>query len=230
MATRNHYAVLGVPRSESAGGIRAAFRDLVKRHHPDRPGVDDANRFREIVDAYRALADPEIRRAYDEDLRRQDQGETVRIRRGRPVAGGWVEPEPLVPEPLDVFGAREDVRPSFDALFERMLRNFTGRSVPKAERPEAITCQVLLTPEEAARGGILPIRFPAFRACATCGGSGHTMLFPCLDCGASGIVEEPATVRIRIPPGVASGSRFTAPLSGIRIGNLVLEVLIRVGR
>jgi DnaJ-class molecular chaperone len=230
MATRNHYAVLGVPRTESAGGIRAAFRDLVKRHHPDRAGVQDANRFREIVDAYRALADPEIRRAYDEDLRRHEQGDPVRIRRGRPVGAGWAEPEPLVPEPLDVFGAPEEIRPSFDALFERMLRNFTGRGVPKAERPEAITCQVLLTPEEAARGGVLPIQFPVFEPCASCGGSGHTMLFPCLDCSASGIVEVPATVRIRIPPGVASGSRFTTSLSGIGIGNLVLEVLIRVGR
>jgi DnaJ-class molecular chaperone len=176
------------------------------------------------------LGDPELRKAYDEDLRRQEQGDTVRIGRGRPAAGDWAEPEPLVPEPLDVFGAPEEIRPSFDALFERMLRNFTGRAVPKAERAEPITCQVLLTPEEAVRGGILPIRFPVFEPCRTCGGSGHTMLFPCLDCAASGIVEAPTTVRIRIPPGVHSGSRFTAPLARIGLRNLVLEVLIRVGR
>jgi DnaJ-class molecular chaperone len=229
VATRNHYVVLGVPRGESKAGIRTAFRDLVKRHHPDQSGVEDANRFREVVEAYRVLEDPETRRAHDEDLRRQDRGETVRIPRRRPVVGGWADPEPLVSEPLDVFGAPEEVWPSLDALFERMLRNFTGRGVPKAERPEAITCEVLLTPEEALRGGILPIRLPAFEPCSACGGSGHTMLFPCLDCSASGIVEVPATFRIHIPPRVASGSRVTAPLSGIRIRNLVLEVLIRVG-
>jgi DnaJ-class molecular chaperone len=230
MATRNHYAVLGLPRTESAAGIRAAFRDLVKPYHPDRARVEHANRFREVVEAYRVLGDPEVRRAYDEDLRRLEQGAAVRVRRGRPTAGGWVEPEPLVPEPLDVFGAPEEIRPSFDALFERMLRNFTGRGVPKAERAEPITCQVVLTPEEAVRGGVLPIRFPVFEPCPSCGGSGHTMVFPCLDCGASGIVEALATVRIRIPPGVRSGSRFTAPLAGIGIRNLVLEVLVRVGR
>jgi molecular chaperone DnaJ len=230
MGTRNHYAVLGVPRAESTAGIRAAFRDLVKHHHPDRAGVEDAKRFREVVEAYRVLADPESRRAYDEDLRRLEQHDPVRIRRARPGGRGWVEPEPLVSEPLDVFGAPEEIRPSVDALFERMLRNFTGRGVPKAERPESITCQVLLTPEEAVRGGGLPIRFPVFEPCAVCGGSGHTMLFPCLDCGASGVVEATATVQLRIPPGVRSGSRFTAPLTRIGIHNLVLEVLIRVGR
>jgi len=229
MPVRSHYSVLGVPRSESAEGIRAAFRDLVKRHHPDRAGGEDANRFREVVEAYRVLADPVARRVYDEDLRRQQQGDPVRIRRGRRATGGWVEPEPLVPEPLDVFGAPEEVRPSLDALYERMLRNFTGRGVPKAEQAEPITCQILLTPDEAVRGGVLPIRFPVFGPCPTCGGSGHTMLFSCLDCGARGLVEMPATVRIRIPPGVSSGSRFTTPLAEIGIRNLVLEVLVRVG-
>jgi hypothetical protein len=45
-----------------------------------------------------------------------------------------------------------------------------------------------------------------------------------------GIVEEPATIRIRIPPGVRSGSRFAASLADLGIGNLVLEVLVRIGR
>jgi molecular chaperone DnaJ len=230
MATRNHYTVLGLPRTESAAGIRAAVRDLVKRRHPDQAGVEHANRFREVVEAYRVLGDPEVRSAYDEDLRRSEPSAAGRVRRGRPTVGGWVEPEPLVPEPLDVFGAREEIRPCFDALFERILRNFTGRAVPKAERAEPITCQVLLTPEEAVRGGVLPIRLPVFEPCPTCGGRGHTSLFPCLDCGATGIVEAPATLRIRIPPRTRSGSRFTASLAGIGIRNLVLEVLVRVGR
>jgi hypothetical protein len=33
MAIKNYYVVLGVPPSESASGIRAAFRELAKRYH-----------------------------------------------------------------------------------------------------------------------------------------------------------------------------------------------------
>ena len=229
MAVRDHYALLGVPRTENAAGIRAAFRDLVKPYHPDRAGPEGAERFREVSEAYRVLGDPALRGTYDEDLRRAEGGGAVRIRRGRPAGAGWVEPEPLVPEPLAVFGAPDEIRPSFEALLERFLRNFTGRAVPKAERPEGLTCNVVLSSEEAARGGVLPIQVPVFAHCPTCSGTGRSWYFPCIDCGATGIVEEPATIRIRIPPGVRAGSRFAASLADLGIGNLVLEVLVRIG-
>jgi len=38
MAPNDDYLVLGVPRDESAQGIRSAFRDLARRRHPDRAG------------------------------------------------------------------------------------------------------------------------------------------------------------------------------------------------
>lgn len=230
MAVRDHYASLGVGRTESAAGIRAAFRDLVKRYHPDRAGPEGAERFREVAEAYRVLGDPALRRAHDDDLRRAEGVEAVRIRRGRPAGGDWVEPEPLVPEPLDVLGTPDEIQPSFEALFDRLLRNFTGRAVPKAERTEGLTCNVVLSPEEAARGGVLPIQVPVFARCPSCSGTGHGWAFPCIDCGATGIVTEPATIRIRIPPGVRSGSRFAASLAHLGIGNLALEVLVRIGR
>jgi hypothetical protein len=47
-------------------------------------------------------------------------------------------PEPLVPEPLSIFRSFETVHPSFDELFERFLRNFTGIGIPKAERVAAL--------------------------------------------------------------------------------------------
>jgi HSP20 family molecular chaperone IbpA len=43
-------------------GIRAAFRDLARKHHPDIAGPRGAPAFREAVEAYRALSDPEARR------------------------------------------------------------------------------------------------------------------------------------------------------------------------
>ena len=38
MLRKDYYLILGIPRSESATGIRAAYRDLAKRHHPDVAG------------------------------------------------------------------------------------------------------------------------------------------------------------------------------------------------
>ena len=35
MDGRTYYMILGVPRTESPGGIRSAYRDLARRLHPD---------------------------------------------------------------------------------------------------------------------------------------------------------------------------------------------------
>jgi curved DNA-binding protein CbpA len=38
MDGRTYYMILGVPRTESPGGIRSAYRDLAKKMHPDVAG------------------------------------------------------------------------------------------------------------------------------------------------------------------------------------------------
>ena len=223
MATRDYYVTLGVPRTETAAGIRSAFRDLAKRHHPDRSGSEDSEAFREVVEAYRVLADPRLRERYDERLRRQEGApEQVVIRRA--------SAEPLTREPVPLFGRPESARPSPEAMFDRLVRNFTRIGVPKAERVEPLNCDVVLSPEEAARGGVLPISVPVFEACPECAGSGHTWLFPCLCCGQSGLVEEAVTVRLEIPPMVRAGTVIDLPLEEFGVRNFRLQIFIHISR
>ena len=55
MGRKSYYMVLGVSRTESPSGIRQAFRELVKRYHPDRVGPQGLRFFQEIVEAHRVL-------------------------------------------------------------------------------------------------------------------------------------------------------------------------------
>jgi len=63
------YAVLGVPRDATLRQVKAAYRKLAKRHHPDACLGDPeaAARLRDITDAYTILSDPVLRQAYDRD-------------------------------------------------------------------------------------------------------------------------------------------------------------------
>ena len=45
------------------------------------------------------------------------------------------------------------VRPSFEEMFDRLVRNFTGIRVPKGERIQELNVEVILTPDEASMGG-----------------------------------------------------------------------------
>lgn len=68
MSVRTYYEILGVVRTADPAGIRDAFHELARRHHPDRAGPQQTARFQQIVEAYDTLSDPEQRAAYDRKL------------------------------------------------------------------------------------------------------------------------------------------------------------------
>jgi DnaJ-class molecular chaperone len=234
---RTYYVVLGVPPDESAEGIRAAFRDRAKQLHPDRSGSESEDAFRELQQAYQVLSDPSRRRRYDAELHRAERPpERGRDRDSRRSPEPLVNApyvEPLIPEdgsddPVSLFRDFQTIRPSDEALRDRLRRNFTGRDVPKAEHAEALTVELELNAEQALRGGTVPLAIPVARECPACDGARSAGVFPCVHCGQSGWIEDEQTVRVRIPPGVRSGSVTELPLDGLGIENLYLRLLVRV--
>ena len=225
MEAKNYYLVLGVSRTESAEAIRARYRDLARALHPDRAGARSTGAFQEVTEAYRILADPAARRRHNDELARAANASPV-----DPVASTasrrWETPWRR--DPLSILGApHEAVRPSLDALIERLFRNFTGIGVPKSERSEALTFEVVLTPAEAARGGAVSFGVPALEWCRVCRG-GRIWLFPCARCGGQGVSVAEHTVRVAIPPMVRQGMVLEVPLQDIGVQNLYLRLLVRI--
>ena len=64
---KDPYETLGVQRTADEAAIRAAYRKLAKKHHPDvNPGkADAASRFGEISSAYDLLSDKDKRARFD---------------------------------------------------------------------------------------------------------------------------------------------------------------------
>jgi DnaJ-class molecular chaperone len=226
MIRKNYYVILGVPHGETTRGIQAAFRELAKRYHPDRAGPDATAKFQDIREAYDVLSDPEKRRRYNDELEREHAA--VRTRPEPIYSRPYPRPEPLIPERRSVLRDFQTIRPSFDALFERIARNFTGHGIPKAERLESLNVEVLLSPDEAAWGTEIPVGVPVLYSCPDCHGFGHVALFPCIECEGQGFVEDEETVTIRIPPITADRAVFEIPIEGLGISNLYLRLFTRV--
>jgi molecular chaperone DnaJ len=227
MAIKDFYIILGVSRTESPAGIRGAFRELAKIYHPDRVGPEATQKFQEIAEAYEVLSDPEKRQQYNHTLR---DSETIRIteRAERIAPGRRYAAEPLAPTPMSVLHDFRTIGPSFDALFDRMLRNFTGSAVPKDEQIDELNIEVVLSALEAARGAVAPIAVPVFHTCSLCHGSGRGWLFPCMACAGRGMIERQTTISVRIPAMVGDRTVIEVPLETLGVHYFLLRLYIRV--
>jgi DnaJ-class molecular chaperone len=224
MLRKNYYLTLGIARHESVEGIRQAFREIATRYHPDRVGAERSRFFQEILEAYHVLADPERRRGYDLGLHHAEAG-----------AGGW-EAAPSgsavgfgdVPQTISILRILSIKDAPFEAALARVSGALTGAEVAAKDFPEGLNATVTLTPDEAARGGVLLLGVPSCSPCEECGGAGQDGIFPCRLCDGEGLLEEEETVRVPIPPRVGDGTVMAFPLRGLGLHNYYLRLHVRV--
>ena len=224
MLRRSYYLTLGVSRYSTTRGIRAAFLELIKRYNPDRLGAARAHFFQEILDAYHVLADPERRRQYDRGL---DDAVAEPDRSPSAISMGDDYPTNLPQSPAIFLSfAIKDV--VFQAALAQISCRLTSTLAPMKESPTALIARVVLSTDEAARGGILSLNLPTCSPCESCGGSGCEGSFSCRRCDGEGLIEEEETVRVQFAPMVGDGAAIDVPLRGLGVHNFYLRVNIRV--
>lgn len=59
----DYYNTLGISKSASEADIKAAYRKMAMKHHPDRGG--DEKKFKEVTEAYETLSDPQKKQMFD---------------------------------------------------------------------------------------------------------------------------------------------------------------------
>src|SRR5688572_7717364 len=67
MAQKDYYKTLGIDKKATHDEIKAAFKSLAKKYHPDRNEGNKAaeEKFKEVSEAYEVLGDVEKRKKYD---------------------------------------------------------------------------------------------------------------------------------------------------------------------
>ncbi len=204
----NPYEVLDVPVDAGSEDIKAAYRKLALRYHPDRnPGDREAEeRFKQISEAYAVLRDPETRARFD----RYGSGPGE-------VAGGY-QPDLTSVDWQSVFreadihidwstrgAAPRTGNAVFDTLFGMVTGMFRNAGLLPGETREV---SVRIPFELARGGGVRRVRVPPPIACPTCHGTRVVDGAECPDCAGSGVRKIGSDVEVSVPAGVKPGTRL----------------------
>jgi molecular chaperone DnaJ len=242
------YAVLGVARDASPEEIKKAYRRLARQLHPD-VNPDEEERFKEVTKAYEVLSDPQKRELHDLG--------------GDPFStGGGFGSGFGFSDIMDAFfgagggatrGPRPRQRRGQDALIrvDLELADATFGVTRELQVDTAVTCPT------CSGGGARPGTSPrtcdvchgrgevqqvtrsflgqvmTSRPCAACQGFGTVIPDPCQECGGDGRVRSRRSLKVKIPPGVDTGTRIQltgegeAGPGGGPAGDLFVEIVER---
>ncbi|MGD8385691.1 MAG: DnaJ domain-containing protein [Desulfobacteraceae bacterium] len=215
---QDYYVVLGIGKGASLEKIKKAYRSVVKKHHPDvTPSQESKERFLKIREAYEILSDETKRRQYDAALEREGSSlrgrhkpEIVRARNAQ-----WNEME-------DRFFS------STDEFLEGFLPGFFDPG-PRRGQAKDLYYEAILTPMEAARGGLFPIPIPVLEPCPRCGKSGVWEDLFCPVCRGYGRVRREREITLSIPPNVTHGTKITVSLEDIGLRDVDLNMVFYIG-
>ncbi|HVY68252.1 MAG TPA: molecular chaperone DnaJ [Patescibacteria group bacterium] len=162
MAT-DYYDILGVSKGASADEIKRAFRKKAHEFHPDK-GSGNAEKFKQVNEAYQVLSDAQKRQQYDQYGRVFDGGGAGAGY--NPFGGGAGGPAGWDFNGAD-FGGFSDLGDIFGDIFG-------GRQERASRRNRGIDLEIGLTItfEEAVFGAEKNITLDKQDACSVCGGSG----------------------------------------------------------
>ncbi|MBV9529660.1 MAG: molecular chaperone DnaJ [Bradyrhizobium sp.] len=226
---RCYYETLGVERDVDEGKLKAAFRRLAMKWHPDRNPGDTASelRFKEINEAYEILKDSEKRAAYDRYGHAAFENGSGGFGGGPGFGAGFASSFSDIFE--DLFGmagqrsrgGRErgaDLRYNMEITLEEALQGKTAQ----IEIPVSVTCEACsgagakagTKPKICAMcGGAGRVRqaqgfFTLERTCPGCQGRGQMIEDACPSCSGSGRVARERFLSVNIPQGVEDGTRI----------------------
>lgn len=253
---RDYYEVLGVSRNATDDEIKKAYRTLAKKYHPDmNPGDKTAEaKFKEVLEAYNVLSDPEKRRQYDQfghsafeaggaagaggfDFSGMDMGDIFgdlfgdlfgsrsRRKSSEPMQGANIRTSVRISFEEAVFGTEKEL----ELTLKDDCKTCNGTGAKPGTRPE--TC-----PKCGGKGQVVYTQQSLFgmvrniQTCPDCRGTGKIVREKCPDCYGTGYVSSRKKIQVSIPAGIDNGQsvrirgKGEPGINGGPRGDLLVEV------
>ena len=206
MDFKDYYKVLGLEPGADDKAVKAAYRKLARKYHPDVSKEKDAeNQFKEVAEAYEVLKSAEKRAEYDELRKYAQQGRPFEPPPGwQPRGNGGF---------ADEMGGGRDYSDFFESLFGAAGRTQgPGRSSGRRGQDVEMELPILLEETLADEAKKIAFQLPQYSA------------------DGRPLAPISKTLNVKIPAGVSDGERIRlkgqgAPgLGGAANGDLYLII------
>lgn len=191
MAGKDYYEILGVSKSASQDEIKKAFRKLAHEHHPDK-SHGNAEKFKEINEAYQTLGDADKRKQYEQFSAMGGSAfggasyqDFARAQSQNPFGGGFSQGN--VNFDFGDLGGLGDLGDIFGSFFG----GGGSRQSKKRARGADVETEIHIEFEEAVFGAEKTIDLAKQVVCERCSGEGaepDSKVNACKNCGGTGQV------------------------------------------
>jgi molecular chaperone DnaJ len=203
---QDYYELLGVPRKASAKDIRAAYRKLARKYHPDlNPGDKSAEeKFKQIQEAYDVLSDTKKRQMYDQ-FGFNTPGPAGGPPPGSGYGGGAPQDIHFDFGGFDFGGGNAGGGTGGGTSFRDLFNFFRGagasQQASERETGEDLEFQIDISFAEAMHGTVKKLSITRLDACGACHGTGAVGTEQtCPSCGGSGqVTQTSGKMRFQVP-------------------------------
>lgn len=256
--THDYYEMLGVPKDASLEQIKNAYKTMAKKYHPDvNKDAGSEEKFKQVLEAYTVLSDPQKRQNYDQYGNAEaftqgtgfdfssifknmgfDDFSDVFSGFGMGGEDPFRSANQFRTQPVDV---RMDVEITLeDAYFgveksirvnaEQACKGCAGKGF--ASEKDIETCPTCKGRGVVERMQRMPFGTFAMRgACTSCRGAGKRIKNPCKSCNGVGKESAAKTLQVKIPAGIESGNHLRLKKQGLYAeghqGDLYLVVHVK---
>ncbi len=253
---RDYYEVLGLKKGSTEQEIKSAYKRLAKKYHPDISKDENAEeKFKEVLEAYSVLRDPQKKSNYDQfghaaegfggaggqgfsgfDFSGMDFDDLFSNfgfgdifgsgrQRRRPRKGVDLRFDLNISFEEAVFGTKEEIE------IERIEKCDKCNGTGSEKKEDLIDCPQCNGSGYQTSSQRTPFgTFTTRTTCRKCGGRRKTVKNPCTKCNGTGRIKQKRKITVQIPEGIQNGAYLKLQEEGnageIGAGNGDLYVVI----
>ncbi len=215
---KNYYEILNVTPDSSINEIKASFRKLARKYHPDL-NPDGALLFKEISEAYETLSNTAKRNQYDIINGFFKSEKQTTSDKNNSHFDNSFKKENFTKKKTDNSYDKREFSKKINEIFDEFKKNSSKKYSKDSEKVTPICgtdiyADILINISESVKGTSRTVNIVHSELCPLCRGRKFINGAKCSSCSGKGEISQYRKLTVKIPKGVKNGTKLRIPDEG----------------